>query len=54
MTKDEAIERLIECQDNGDTENAHSVADDVLCHLLITLGYGDVVIEYQKVNKWYA
>lgn len=54
MTKEEALAKLAECQKNDDTEMAHSDADDVLCALLETLGYGDVVAEYVKVDKWFA
>jgi hypothetical protein len=41
-------------QKNDDTESAHANADRVLCDLLTELGYGDVVAEYDKVNKWFA
>lgn len=54
MTREEAIEELIECQNNGDTEAARRIADGVLCRLLSELGYGDVVAEYDKVDKWFA
>jgi len=54
MTKEEALVKLVECQENDDTEMAHSDADDVLCALLDELGYGDVVAEYHKVSKWFA
>lgn len=54
MTKEEALAKLAECQKYGDTEIAHSDADDVLCALLNQLGYGDVVAEYHKVSKWFA
>jgi len=54
MTKDEVIQRLKEAQDNGDTEMAHSDADEVLCEMLDSLGYADVVTEYRLVSKWYA
>jgi hypothetical protein len=40
--------------DLGDTEIAHGDADDLLCDLLIELGYYDVVNEYNKIDKWYA
>ena len=40
--------------ENGDTEAAHSNADKVLCDLLVSLGYKDVVEDYQRVEKWYA
>ena len=54
MTKQEAINELIACQQNGDTELAHENADEVLCDLLESLGYGEVVTEYCKVDKWFA
>jgi len=54
MTKEEALAKLAECQKNYDPEVAHADADDVLCTLLETLGYGDVVAEYAKVAKWFA
>jgi len=54
MTKEEALIQLAACQENKDTEMAHSNADEVLCALLIELGYDDVVDEYDKVHKWYA
>jgi hypothetical protein len=54
MTNHEAIEELKAMQNVGDTEADHIGADGVLCQLLETLGFGDVVAEYEKVPKWYA
>jgi hypothetical protein len=54
MTRELAIKFLEEQKDNGDTEIAHGVADDVICELLEALGYSDVVEAYNKVDKWYA
>jgi hypothetical protein len=54
VTKEEALAQLVKCQKNDDTAMAHSDADDVLCALLVELGYGDVVAEYHKVSKWFA
>jgi len=54
MTKEQAIQILKEQQTNDDKESAHGIADDVLCNLLKTLGYRDVVEEWEKVPKWYA
>ena len=54
MNSKQAIEELKEAQKNRDTEAAHDHADDVLCKLLTTLGFTDVVEEYNKVDKWYA
>lgn len=49
-----AILELQRLQQVRDAEYAHSVADDILCDLLITLGYKDVIAEYKKVERWYA
>lgn len=48
------IDKLKILQVHGDTEIQHFGADFLLCELLIFLGYSDVVLEYEKVNKWYA
>ena len=37
-----------------DREQAHLSADAILCDLLQSLGYGAVVKEYNKIEKWYA
>ncbi len=49
-----AIKQLIDCKNNGDTEGAHIDADEILCGLLSSLGYSDVVAEWNKIKKWYA
>jgi len=49
-----AIDDLKEQQKNPDTECAHIEADDILCNLLKHIGFGEVVVEYEKINKWYA
>lgn len=56
MTRLKAINRLLElAQASGcDPESAHSEADDILCKLLLALGYHDVVEAWGKVRKWYA
>jgi len=48
------INNLKKLQDSGDTESAHSDADDILCDFLSHLGYEEVVEEYKKIDKWYA
>ena len=53
MSKEEAIKKLEEWADSGDIEMAHCEAEDILCDLLIQLGYEDVVQAYHKVHKWY-
>lgn len=54
MTKEQAIEELKIQQKNKDIEIAHGKADYILCKLLIELGFKEVIVEYKKVNKWYA
>jgi len=54
MTREEAIAELKEHQVSGDREIGHMEADDILCALLKEIGYGDVVEEYHKVEKWFA
>jgi hypothetical protein len=54
MTKEEAIEKLKDIETWDDTEAAHCCADDVLCELLISLGYEDVVYQWGEIDKWYA
>jgi len=51
-----AIEKLKDCRqsEDTDTEIVHSIADKVLCDLLLELGYELVVEEWKKVPKWYA
>lgn len=50
----EAVEKMKECVNNGDTEVAHLEADAVLCDVLTQLGYKELVDFYEKVKKWYA
>ena len=53
-TRQEYIIRLKALRGDDDTESAHFRADDLLCMLLINLGYDDVVAEYVAIEKWYA
>lgn len=50
----EYIDRLIELQQGNDPECNHSAADGILCEILEKLGYGNIVKEYDKIDKWYA
>jgi hypothetical protein len=54
MTKEEALLELAEIKKDTDTEVAHIDADGVLCRLLMSLGYEDVVDAYHNIGKWYA
>ena len=48
------MERMRECVANDDTEGAHCDADSILCEVLRATGFGDLVDEYHKVDKWFA
>ena len=37
-----------------DKEDAHILADKVLCDLLESLGYVEIVEEFNSIHKWYA
>lgn len=58
MTREEALKALADIQqeekESNDYEMTHADADSVLCQLLVSLGYGDVVTEYNRIHKWYA
>jgi hypothetical protein len=54
LEKAEALAKLAEIAQNDDIEEAHCDADAVLCDLLTAIGYGEVVAEYRKIEKWYA
>lgn len=58
VTKMQRIDKYKEIMNrlanSGDTEMAHSEADEALCVLLRELGYGAVVEVYESVEKWYA
>jgi hypothetical protein len=51
---EKVIAQLKQLQGDGDTEHNHIDADRILCDFLEHLGYEDVVVEYVKVDKWYA
>ncbi len=38
----------------NDVLEAHIDADNVLCELLIELGYENIVKAYKEVHKWYS
>lgn len=54
MNSADAVKELIELQSDTDTEMAHIRADDVLCDLLESLGFDEVVVESHKIKKWHA
>jgi hypothetical protein len=43
----------LECT-KDDPENNHKKADQVLLHVLKTLGFTETVKEFNKLEKWYS
>jgi hypothetical protein len=54
VDREKALFMLAAALKNNDIEVAHSDADQVLCDLLTSLGYEDVVEIWDRVGKWYA
>ena len=50
----EYIKKLKIQKKEADQELAHVNADELLCDLLIELGYKKIVRIYNKIEKWYA
>ena len=48
------LDSLSEIGELTDTEVAHDLADEVLCNLLIELGYETVVDKWLEIDKYYA
>lgn len=40
--------------DSGDQEGDHCDADDLMVRVLRSLGYGEAMDIYEKMDKWYA
>lgn len=56
MTKEQALTEMtyLATQNNDDPEHNHGEADRILCDLLDSLGYQEIVTAYNKITKWYA
>ena len=56
MTPEEFKERMKKiCKDDGyNEEELHIFADDLMCKLLRSLGYGDGVEIFEAAPKWYS
>ena len=53
---DKYLKRMNEVKQRyeNDAEVAHSLADIILCDLLVSLGYTELVEVYNNLEKWYA
>lgn len=54
VTRERVLNELKHLQESDDPESAHSQADDLLCDLLESLGYEDVVEAWHAIGKWYS
>ena len=51
----EATERMVEISRIvGDTESAHVLADRLMCEILRSEGYGELVSIFEAMDRWYA
>ena len=54
LTPREIQLELVKLQDSNDQEQAHYDADSLLCILIKSLGYKEIVEEYNLIRKEYA
>ena len=54
MTAEEFKVKMIAIGKNGDEEIRHVDADDLMCELLRSLGYGEGIEIFEDMPKWYA
>jgi hypothetical protein len=54
MTPEYFAKAMAKIAKNGDTEAAHSQADDLLCLALEDKGFGEGVKIFREMAKWYA
>lgn len=51
---DDEFANRMAASNQGDNEEDHMTADDLLCELLDRIGFKSVIEEYRKIGKWYA
>ena len=56
MTPGQFLTAMERIRDNpeGDEEQNHIEADDIMCAILERLGYADGVKLFREMHKWYA
>jgi hypothetical protein len=52
--KQRLLEELKELEYDGDEEQAHVRADNILCEILLDRGDVDFVDAFNRITKWYA
>lgn len=53
IPREQALEQM-QAQNCGDPEGDHIRADKVMCEVLTSLGYGELVKAFETIKKWYA
>jgi hypothetical protein len=48
------VSKMQDLENSRNQESAHIEADDILCQLLIELGYKEIVDAFENIGKWYA
>jgi len=54
MTPEQARDKIKEIIATKDEETGHQEADWLMCEILESLGYAEMVSEFNKMDKWYA
>ena len=55
MSPETALQKLRAlAEPGGDIEAKHGEADEILCELLRSFGYIEIVDAYNAIEKWYA
>lgn len=54
MTKEEFYHEMLRLNEIDNPEYFHSEADELMCKLLIELGYGAGVEVFLDAEKWYS
>lgn len=54
MTKDQACAAMIRIMEENDKEEAHMMADHLLCVVLREQGWETLAGLFDKMEKWYA
>lgn len=54
LSPEEFAKKMKEIKMECDIEDAHAEMDDLMCDVLIQLGYKDGVDVFNSTDKWYA
>lgn len=51
---DENLQKMKALEGITDLESSHWDADEILCDMLNSMGFNELVDAYNKLDKWYA